>query len=234
MGFQEQLILWLLGIFLAWRLLLFLEIVALKWLLEELADLIWTKSLSSQPADPFEADKARRIAPSYLAGRMGELLIDELSISNGGSKIFEANFNDNLSFSLGKEADNQDRNLLRFRIFKTTVSNSPTFPIYHSDQSILIYVFADGEYYYPGFENQFGAWMSKEEIEKLAKIEGTDPWIKPSKGSYYLTRLWKNMPTSQMNEDLYLEKNADQEGSSLVAAESKKVAFFVLVGISSF
>jgi len=194
------------------------------------------RELANQSTESLETNKARTITSSYLAGRLGELLIDELSVSNGNSKIFEANFNGNLSFSLGKEVNGQDEGLLRFRLFKTTVPppTLPFVPAYQSDQSILIYVFADGEYYYPGFENQFGAWMSKEEIENLAKIEGVDPWIKPQKDSYYLTRLWKIMPTAQMNEDLYLEKITDQEGFSSNVTGVSKITFFVLIGVSSF
>jgi len=170
-------------------------------------------------------DVSEFIPIKYGFGRIGEILIDELQINSDGKGIFQSNFNDNISFLLmssGKEG--------RFRAYKQAVYSRATRP---SAMNVLIYVFADGEYYIPGFETQFGDWMSKDDVVWLAKIDGEKPWIEPNKEKYFLTRLWRNMPLSGMTEDLYPEKVSDGEGAFLDQNDGLKKGLVTgLIGIS--
>ncbi len=138
---------------------------------------LYREELDNQPIKPLQSNGIEIITPSYLTGRMGELLIDEVSTSSDNDKIFETNFNENILFFSKEEKEGTiELNKKSFTLRENEIPNKN--PISHKRlQSILIYVFADGEYYYPGFERQFGTWMEKEEIEKLTKIEGNEPWI---------------------------------------------------------
>jgi Uncharacterized protein conserved in bacteria (DUF2330) len=74
---------------------------------------------------------------------------------------------------------------------------------YNPPVGVLLYIFTNKEQDLAGFETQYSKTITNKEIENLAKIDGKTPWIDPVKRKYHLTRLYRNMTTAEMTEDLY-------------------------------
>ena len=86
-----------------------------------------------------------------------------------------------------------------------------------SKVGILIYVFAKNRHELTGFETQYAGWISKNKIQSLASEDGGGPWIEPKENKYFLTRLYKSMPLSQMTYDLYPDQAKNNETVNYVA-----------------
>jgi len=79
------------------------------------------------------------------------------------------------------------------------------YPSVGQSVPITLYVFADHKKDIFGFSTSYAAWTKKNEIEKLAKDDNGNAWIKPDKNKMYLTKLTRSMTTSEMTHDLFLD-----------------------------
>lgn len=101
--------------------------------------------------------------------------------------------------------------------------------------SILLYVIADGKKEIPGFNIPYANWIKKEKIEKLAYVEGK-PWISNlNQKKYYLTKLYRTMKFSEMNEDLVIRAadNNDPVGVPSSGQDSKRWGLLITFVLSS-
>ena len=78
---------------------------------------------------------------------------------------------------------------------------------------ITIYIFADHKKEISGFSEIYANWIKPKEIEKLAKDDNGNPWVKP-KSKMYLTKLSGYMNISDMTNDLFPDnaENNDKIG----------------------
>jgi len=74
---------------------------------------------------------------------------------------------------------------------------------------IQIYVFSNGKYEADNFNIQYANWVSKNDIVKLGNDEYGNPFIEPKKSKYFLTSLSSSMKKSQMDDDVYFTKAAN-------------------------
>ncbi len=90
------------------------------------------------------------------------------------------------------------------------------YPYPYQDRAgILLYVFDNCEKSLPGFDTQYAKIIEAEEIEKLAYDDQGEPWMKTKK-DFVLTKLYRNMKFTEMNDDLILRnaKNGVKVSSS--------------------
>jgi hypothetical protein len=110
---------------------------------------------------------------------------------------------------------------------------------YPKNVGILLYVFTpERKQELPGFKVPYAGWIKKDTIEKMAYNDEGEPWLKPEKDKYFLTKMYRSMSYSQMNHDLYLRDAPDNE---LVNAETldgdkeeekDKTWFWIVMSIS--
>ena len=86
---------------------------------------------------------------------------------------------------------------------------------YQDRAGILLYVFDNCEKSLPGFNTQYAEIIEAEEIEDLAYDDKGEPWMKTKK-DFVLTKLYRNMKFTEMNDDLILRnaKNGVKVSSS--------------------
>ncbi len=83
-------------------------------------------------------------------------------------------------------------------------------PYYPQKVGLLIYVFTSAnKQTISGFGTQYAGWVKKETIEELAFDDQGDPWLRPAKDKYFLTKLTRWMAYSEMTYDLYLRNASD-------------------------
>ncbi len=92
------------------------------------------------------------------------------------------------------------------------VSKKIAYPSPPESVNLLIYVFADHKQEVPNFQTLYASWLTKDEIENLAFTDNGQPWKKLSGEKYYLTKLQRQMSTSEMTSDLFF-KQADNDDS---------------------
>lgn len=165
----------------------------------------------------------------YYSGRSNDLLIDEITVNSSQKQIFSAGFENNLEALI---ADNL-KDMLRVYAQNPVQSNyNITRP---RNMGILLYVFAEKRQDLTGFDTQFAGWMTKEDVENIARVDGKDPWVTPQKNKYYLTRFYKNMNISEMSEDLYPQdsKNQSPFNSPTGSEGSRKILLTLLIAASA-
>ncbi len=79
----------------------------------------------------------------------------------------------------------------------------PSPPVTVDRVNILLYIFANHRQELAGFDTQYAGWLKKDTIQDLAVGANGEPWIKPAKDRYYLTRLYKSTTKAEMSYDLY-------------------------------
>jgi hypothetical protein len=90
------------------------------------------------------------------------------------------------------------------------------YPYPYQDRvGILLYVFDNCEKSLPGFNTQYAEIIEAEEIKDLAYDDEGEPWMKTKK-DFVLTKLYRNMKFTEMNDDLILRnaKNGVKVSSS--------------------
>ncbi|MBT3356308.1 DUF2330 domain-containing protein [bacterium] len=166
-------------------------------------------------------------ALNYFTSRRSDILIDELKLNASQEVIFEAKFEDSMDITLA----NEEKDVVR--IFKGTNSGSSRKITRPNSMGILIYMLSDKKYEIPGFDLQYAGQINKEGIENIAKIDGKTPWISPKKNKYFLTRMYKSMDVSQMNEDIYPQESENQDQFNYAGGNNNRIIFLVLLlGIS--
>ena len=96
------------------------------------------------------------------------------------------------------------------------IAIAPGMPYPYQDRAgILLYVFDNCEKSLPGFNTQYAEIIKAEEIEDLAYDDEGEPWMKTKK-DFVLTKLYRNMKFTEMNDDLILRsaKNGLKVSSS--------------------
>ena len=96
------------------------------------------------------------------------------------------------------------------------IAIAPGMPYPYQDRAgILLYVFDNCEKSLPGFNTQYAEIIEAEEIEELAYDDQGEPWMKTKK-DFVLTKLYRNMKFTEMNDDLILRnaKNGIKVSSS--------------------
>jgi hypothetical protein len=96
------------------------------------------------------------------------------------------------------------------------IAFTPGMPYPYQDRAgILLYVFDNCEKSLPGFNTQYAEIIEAEEIEELAYDDQGEPWMKTKK-DFVLTKLYRNMKFTEMNDDLFLRnaKNGIEVSSS--------------------
>jgi hypothetical protein len=84
------------------------------------------------------------------------------------------------------------------------IAIAPGMPYPYQDRAgILLYVFDNCEKSLPGFNTQYAEIIEAEEIEELAYDDEGEPWMKTKK-DFVLTKLYRNMKFTEMNDDLIL------------------------------
>jgi len=164
----------------------------------------------------------------YYSGRSNDLLIDEITLNANQKQVFSAGFENNLEAGI---ADNLKDAL---RIYAQNPAQNNYNITRPRNMGILLYVFAEKRQDLTGFDTQFAGWMTKEDVENIARLDGKDPWIAPLKNKYYLTRFYKNMNISEMSEDLYPQdsKNQSPFNSPTGSEGSRKILLTLLIAAS--
>ncbi|MBD3245282.1 MAG: DUF2330 domain-containing protein [Candidatus Moranbacteria bacterium] len=160
-------------------------------------------------------------------GRTKALLIDELLIQSDQKYLMETGFSQNLIYQK-QQVNNQMLEVIHNdNAYQNIDEQSP------EEIGVLLYIFADSGYSQDGFENQYGGWFLKEEIQKLASVDG-NPWIKPLSGRYYLTKLHKNLEPEEMTHDLYPvidQKTRQNTDQNFQQTNYQQVIIFLLIFI---
>lgn len=87
-------------------------------------------------------------------------------------------------------------------------SNTNTVPRRRSwtrptNVGVMLYIFTDSKQKLANFNTEYAGWITNEKTKKLATLENGQPWIRPTKDKYFLTKLYRSMPISQMRQDLF-------------------------------
>ena len=109
-----------------------------------------------------------------------------------------------------------DNKIRRISYPEQEIAIAPGMPYPYQDRAgILLYVFDNCEKSLPGFNTQYAEIIEAEEIEDLAYDDEGEPWIKTKK-DFVLTKLYRNMKFTEMNDDLILRnaKNGIKVSSS--------------------
>jgi hypothetical protein len=102
------------------------------------------------------------------------------------------------------------------------IAIAPEMPYpYQDGAGILLYVFDNCEKVLPGFNTQYAEIIEAEEIEDLAYDDQGKPWMKTKK-DFVLTKLYRNMKFTEMNDDLILR---DAKNGLKVPASSSVFPF---------
>jgi len=100
------------------------------------------------------------------------------------------------------------------------IAIAPGMPYPYQDRAgILLYVFDNCEKFLPGFNTQYVELIKAEEIENLAYNDKGEPWMKTKK-DFILTKLYRNMKFSEMNNDLILR---DVKNGKKISNKSKPI-----------
>lgn len=149
------------------------------------------------------------------------------SFNNGGDNqvdtntLLSASFDDNLNYF------EKSSNIKTF----TYNDHKPVTTNYNKPSKIGIelYIFTpDKEQTLPGFETKYAAWIEKAEIGKLAFKDNGEPWINLKNDKYYLTKLTRYMPYSEMTSDLFF-RDAAKNSDTASKRESKAAFYFISV-----
>jgi hypothetical protein len=163
------------------------------------------------------AKLADEILADYNMGISGE----EMSVNS--TTTFLAHFNSSLS-------DEVSQSELDY-----VVKKDPSFDIYYSETTpIVLYVFDSNKKELPNFTTEYAGWIKKGEIEKLALNDQGYPWVQPSQGKFFLTKLTRTMAYTDMTEDLFF-RDADNNSTVNAAVgtedSDRKVIFYVVIAI---
>jgi hypothetical protein len=90
----------------------------------------------------------------------------------------------------------------------TTVSQPEIAP-YYPGTSITLYIFADHKKDVTGFNTEYANWIKQAEIEKIAKDDQGNAWVKPNSQRMYLTKLNRSMTNREMSNDLFPDNAAN-------------------------
>lgn len=165
---------------------------------------------------------------NYIATRSSDIIIDELRINSNQQVVFEAKFEDAMDVKLfNGQVD-------VIRVFEGQNRNQNNKRQRPESMGILIYMFSEKKHIIPGFDLNFAEQINKESIQNIARIDGKTPWITPKKDKYFLTRMYKQMDISQMNEDIYPEESENQEQFNGVGGNKNKVILLVILLVVSF
>ncbi len=111
------------------------------------------------------------------------------------------------------------------------VSQKVRYPYPPDYVNVLIYVFANHKQELVNFETLYASWLPKDKIEKLAFTDKGKPWKELASEKYYLTKLQRQMRTSEMTSDLFI-KPADND-DSVNAVESISRSKMILAVVLS-
>lgn len=87
-------------------------------------------------------------------------------------------------------------------------------PYYPTGMSIELYILADHKKEITDFTTEYANWIKPNEINKLATDEEGNNWVN-AKDKMYLTKMYRYMDLSEMDEDLYPQ---DADDNKLVGA----------------
>jgi hypothetical protein len=73
---------------------------------------------------------------------------------------------------------------------------------YYQSVPITLYIFSDHKKDIPNFETDYANWIKSSDIEKLAKDDNGNSWIKNPK-KMYLTKLYRYMSIKNMGNDIF-------------------------------
>ncbi|GEM_PF-1158389 len=164
----------------------------------------------------------------YSTFRNVDILLDELQLNSNNEVVFKASFEDSMDITLSNDVADV------VRVFEGQNTTSSSIKVRPDSMGVLIYVFSDKKYEIPGFDLQYAGGIDKEGIENIAKIDGKTPWISPKKDKYFLTRMYRNMNISQMNEDIYPQKSKDQDQFNYAGGDNNRMIFLAILLAISF
>jgi len=105
---------------------------------------------------------------------------------------------------------------------------------YYSGAPVNLYIIADSKYEADNFNIQYGNWFKKKQIEKIGDDENGNPYIKPEKSKYYITRMYAYLQKSQMDEDLILKKADDNKKVNAGPETWQLFIYGLLIGLMVF
>lgn len=112
-------------------------------------------------------------------------------------------------------------------------SKTVRYPSYPPDfVNILLYVFAGHKQELTNFQTLYASWLDQDKIQNLAFLDNGQPWKEVGGEKYYLTKLQRQMRSSEMTSDLFFKQadNDDAVNSAEPIAHSK-VALAVIFSI---
>ena len=83
----------------------------------------------------------------------------------------------------------------------------------------------------PGFTTRYAAWTDKKTIEDLAMDDNGEPWMEVKNKKYYLTKLFRYMKYSDMDNDLFF-RNVAQNSDTGDDTERPKTAFYIIISLA--
>ncbi|MEA1980818.1 MAG: DUF2330 domain-containing protein [candidate division Zixibacteria bacterium] len=176
---------------------------------------------------------------SLLKGEIDELRISDnvrtaeqikasyAFINNGNEFVVDSNtlFLSHFNSSLKEEVSGKN---LSYK----TVDNYDTYSSNYVP--VTLYVMAVNKKTLPNFSTNYANWIDKESIEKLALDDQGDPLLSPSNKKYFLTKLYRNMTTDQMTEDLFFRdaENNETSGKEIITTGKNSVnTFYLAIGV---
>lgn len=108
-------------------------------------------------------------------------------------------------------------------IFSTVVQPSNSIPI-------TLYIFTDHKQEISDFTIKYANWIKAQEIEKLAKDDNGNPWVRPQK-KMYLTKLYRSMEYSEMSNDLFPNAADDDKKVGVASWWERAINWFSGIGL---
>ena len=158
--------------------------------------------------------------------------IEEYKLEDGKKYSFDestimlASFDGNLNY-LDK------RSIVKKLDYFNSLPNPPKINYQKPSQvGIELYIFTpDKEQTLPGFTTRYAAWTDKKTIEDLAMDDNGEPWMEVKNKKYYLTKLFRYMKYSDMDNDLFF-RNVAQNSDTGDDTERPKTAFYIIISLA--